>query len=169
MVPSGISPRTRNVADACSESGAESEDSGGEEQDCYLCAEATLAEFIDVLGLFGKDDTEEDERDGEECCDCEISRPNKLDVTVDPSCVVGQGVKALHGAGNEGDQHNDDRSVIHLESHRQRFRPSPVWMRSSHDSLCKDEVDDEEEEDACCDEDLCSDSDGYVSRMCAPD
>lgn len=41
-------------------------------------------------------------------------------------------------------------------------------MTGSDDSLREYDVDDEEENDTCCDEDLSCDSDANVLRMCAP-
>lgn len=55
------------------------------------------------------------------------------------------------------------------EDSRERLAPAKMWMRRSNDSLCEDEVDEEEEQYPGGDEDACRDRNAHVVRPACPD
>ena len=92
-----------------------------------------------------------------------------LDVTVDAAGVVIESVEGLHGAGDEHDETDDDGRVDDLEGEREELVPAEVRVRGAEDALGKDEVDDEEQDDAGGDEDLRGNGDAYVGYVDRPD
>ena len=108
-------------------------------------------------------------RDRQEGRDGEVRGAHELDVVVDTQRIMTQRVEALHGTRNQRREHGDDRSVVDLESQRDGSRPRPARVRGAQDALGENQVDDEEEEDAGCDEDLRSDGDGDIPWVLAPD
>ena len=77
-------------------------------------------------------------------------------------------IERLDYSGDYHDQHRNDQGVEHFKDIRQCFMPSKVWMGGSNHSLCENEIDDEEEENACRDENLGCDSDLNVVWIVCP-
>jgi len=88
---------------------------------------------------------------------------------VDAFCVFGEYVETLNGTGNQCHQHYDYRDIQKLKRPRKSFCPSEDRERGSDNALREYEVDDEEEDDASSDEDLCRNGDGDASYASRPD
>ncbi|KAL9607141.1 MAG: hypothetical protein Q9167_007918 [Letrouitia subvulpina] len=158
------------VLEVCAdaEAGAEAENHGGREEDVDLRSEAAVAELLDA-GLAGDDEAADNEDDREEGDDGVKGLAVEDDVSVDALGVLVQGVEALDVGGDQHDQADDDEDVDCVEEVGEEGVPAAVGMRGSDDPLGKDEVDDEEKDDACGDEDGSGDGDGSVVRITAPD
>ena len=88
--------------------------------------------------MLGQDADEQEQREGHEGRGGEVRAADELHVSVDASRVVGERVEGLHGTCYEGDEHDDDGCIVELECHREPFRPCPVRMTGSQNSLGED-------------------------------
>ena len=101
VVPSWVVSRSWDICYSCAEGSAKGEDEGREEKDSDLGSEAAFTEFIDVLDLVGKEDSEKDDGNRQEGRNSEVRRAHKLDVAIDASSIVGEREEGLHSTSNE--------------------------------------------------------------------
>ena len=76
-----------------------------------------------------------------------------------------EGEETLNRASDKCYQHDNNGYVICLKCYADNLRPRPVGMRSSEDSLGKDQVDYKKDDDTRSDEDLSRDGNIDVGQM----
>ena len=113
--------------------------------------------------------TQDDQRQREETDKGQKAGCSELDISIDPTSVAVESVEALHGSRDHHDKYDDYESIEDFESDRHRFVPSEMRMSCSKNPLCKNEVDDEQQDDAGAGEDLGSNCYPNIRRSCSPD
>lgn len=153
---------------ASAEGGAESEEGGGKDKDDDFCPEAAGAELVDV-GASGNGEHDEDDGDGEEGDAGEACQTVELDVPVDAErvCVCRKGRLDAddndHEEGDDGDGNSDG-----WDENLKGLAPADVGVSGAHEALGEEEVDDEQDDDAGLDKDVCGDGQVDIVGIVGP-
>lgn len=150
---------------AAAEAGTEGEKSRRGEKDDDLSAKATCAKLVDV-GAPRDGKHEGDNGYREEGDEGEPAEHCPLDVAVDVERMRVQRVERVND--NSDDHENADNGKDH--SHRwnqdpEWRMPAYVWVARPHETLCEEEVDNEEDDSADGDEDFCCYAKLDVARL----
>ena len=170
LVNSGIARRTFPASEICTHAERRScakEDRGYEEK-YNLPSEAAMTKFLNPRRSWNGETTE-DQQNGKERDDGVEGLAIEKDVSINAFGVQIQGVEALNDGNDEHDQGNHDEAVDGDEAVMKDGMPARIWMASSHYSLSKDDVDDEQQNDAGIDEDIGGNGDAGVGYSCGPD
>lgn len=92
-----------------------------------------------------------------------------MKITVNTQGILLERVERLNGHGNDHDESEDNENVDENEELGEKPMPAAAGVRRSDDALGEDEINDKQEDDACCDEDLRRDGNGNVGRPGGPD
>jgi len=114
MVPSRVVPRSRDKRNPGSESSAESQKQRGYNKNPDLGPESSLPKFLN--GVLRENKSKKNEGNREKCRNSEVGGAKELDIAVDSTNVMGEGIKALNCSCDECHKHEDNGSIINLKS-----------------------------------------------------
>lgn len=167
MNPSGIVGRALDEAGAGAEASTKRQQTGGEDQEGQLGAHAALAELVEGRAARqkqrGSGDGERQEGQGGE-----VDAGGALDVAQLETYAHVEGVVGVDAGDDDHDEAGDDARVQKLEEPRGGPAPANVRVVGPGDALHKDEVHDEEEQDAGVGEDVGGDDDAHVVVVARP-
>ena len=129
--------------------------------------EPTRSELLEAR-LARHEEAEDDKEDGEDGDSGEQRTAVKGDIVRLGAPHRVERVEGVDGEADEHEERADDDEIQDLERQRNQRVPAAVGVCGAQDALGEDQVDDEEDDDACGDEDLGRDGHGNVGRMRGP-
>ena len=168
VVPSRVVDWSRGLERcAATECCPEAQEGCSSEQNDDLRPPSTRPEFLNTR-FPGHDQANDHHRQRQECDEHEVGSCGALDVGVDSFGVEIKGVERLDGCGNDDGKHQKNKSIEDEECPMECPVPAKVRMCSSDYPLRKDDVDEQQNQNAGADEDHCCNSDRDVVWVASP-